>query len=175
MGVPALGSLTNMKLALLVGTLLSLAAAAPDAEPTPDADADPWYTYGLRHYGYGHYRPYGYYGHRYGLWGKKKRDAEPTPDADADADADADPWYTYYGHGLRHYGYGHGYYGYRPYGHYRYGLWGKKKRDAEPTLMLMLMLMLTPGTVIMAMDSELMATMDLGIMVTTVPTTTGDK
>merc|ERR1712080_519739 len=113
-GVPALGSLTNMKLALLVGTLLSLAAAAPDAEPTSDADADPWYTYGLRHYGYGHYRPYGYYGHAYGLWGKKKRDAEPTPDADAD------PWYTYYGHGLRHYGYGHGYYGYRPYGYYGY-------------------------------------------------------
>merc|ERR1712080_312925 len=107
MGYPALGSLTNMKMGLLMGTLLSLAAAAPDAEPIPDADADPWYTFGLRHYGYGHYRPYGYYGHGYGLWGKKK--------------SDADPWYTYYGHGLRHYGYGHGYYGYRPYGYYGYG------------------------------------------------------
>merc|ERR1712080_752799 len=98
-GVPALGSLTNMKLALLVGTLLSLAAAAPDAEPTPDADADPWYTYGLRHYGYGHYLPM------------------DTMDMHMDSGE-------------------------------------RRKGTLSPLLMLMrmLMLMLTPGTHIMAMD-----------------------
>merc|ERR1712133_281340 len=119
MGFLALGSQLNMKLALLVGTFLSLAAAVPEAEPTAEAEADPWYSYyghGLRHYGYYGYRPYGHI-----IYGK--REAEPTPEANAEAEAD--PWYSYYGHGLRHYGYGHGYYGYSPYGHIIYG-----KREA---------------------------------------------
>merc|ERR1712179_511000 len=79
------------------------------AEPAAEPEADPWYSYyghGLRHYGYGHgyygYRPYGHYG--YGLWGRKKREAEPV--AEPAAEPEADPWYSYYGHGLRHYGYG---------------------------------------------------------------------
>merc|ERR1712080_17237 len=161
-GVPALGSLTNMKLALLVGTLLSLAAAAPDAEPTPDADADPWYTYGLRHYGYGHYRPYGYYGHAYDSGERRKGTLSPllmlmrmlmlmlTPGTHIMDMATMD---TVLMDAMDT------------------GSGERRRGMLSPLLMLMLMLMLTPGTVIMAMDSELMATMDLGIMVTTVPTT----
>merc|ERR1712115_263686 len=108
---PALGSQLNMKLVLLVGTLLSFAAAVPEAEPTAEAEADPWYRHyghGLRHYGYGH----GYYGYRpYGHIIYGKREAEPTPEANPEAEAD--PWYSYYGH--------HGYHGYyRPYGYYGY-------------------------------------------------------
>merc|ERR1712179_380101 len=85
--------------------------AEPVAEPAAEPEADPWYSYyghGLHHYGYGHgyygYRPYGHYG--YGLWGRKKREAEPV--AEPAAEPEADPWYSYYGHGLHHYGYGHG-------------------------------------------------------------------
>merc|ERR1712080_261605 len=88
------------------------------------------------HYG-GHHGGYhgGYYGHGYGygygLWGRKKREAEPT------AEAEADP-YLVYGHGYGHgYGYLGGYYGhglgYYGHGLGYYGHWGRKKREAEPT------------------------------------------
>merc|ERR1712025_1197448 len=136
----------RMKISLVVSALLSLGFAAPEAEANPsavadanaDPNADPWYYYAHRPYAYGGYygyRPYGYrYG--YGLWGRKKREAEASPEANAEAapvadpnaDPNADPWY-YYAH--RPYAYG-GYYGYRPYGYgYGYGLWGRKKREAE--------------------------------------------
>merc|ERR1712079_772339 len=54
-----------------------------------------------------HVAPYAY-GHPYGYWGRKKREAE--------ADADASDWYYgYYGHGYPYYGYGYtGYYGIHP-------------------------------------------------------------
>jgi len=69
--------------------------------------------------------PVGYAAHPYGygLWGRKKREAEAKPEAEADA-----YYYGYYGHpgyyGGR-YAYGLGYRGY--YGHaYGYGYYGKK-------------------------------------------------
>merc|ERR1712038_1372069 len=53
----------------------------------------------------------------------------PNPDPAADA------WYGYYGYpgyyGHRYYGYG-GYYGHR----YGYGYWGRKKREANPQVLL---------------------------------------
>merc|ERR1712215_666341 len=61
----------------------------------------------------------------YGLYGKKKRSAEPTPEPEPEANPE--PW-------VRYGGYGHGYGGYRLgygglYGGYR-GVYGK--REAEP-------------------------------------------
>merc|ERR1711892_437037 len=128
-----------MKILLVVSALLSLAVGAPEAEanaeavadPSADPSADPWYHYGYGHRPYGYasyYRPYGHYG--YGLWGRKKREAEAAPVADPTANPEADPWY-YYSHGYGH-GYGYARY-YRPYGHYGYGAWGRKKREAEAT------------------------------------------
>jgi len=73
-----------MKFVLALLFLAGLAFADPnDAGPNPNAEADPAAWYG-GYYGYG--RPYyggyygGYYGHRYGygLWGRKKREADPA-------------------------------------------------------------------------------------------------
>ena len=61
----------------------------------------------------------------YGLYGRKKRSAEPTAEPAADPAAEADPWYLYSGY----YGYSrpyyHGYYGYRPYYSGHYGYYGR--------------------------------------------------
>merc|ERR1712033_161253 len=113
---------------LWILVLFSVAFAEPEAEADPNAaadpnaEADPWLLYG-GHYGLGHYYPryYGHYGlgYGYGLWGRKKREAEPAPTADANAD----PW-LYYGHG-GYYGLGHYYGGWGGYGWGRYGLWGR--------------------------------------------------
>merc|ERR1712227_1145217 len=82
-----------MKIIILTAAFIAGALAAPEAK----ADADAWYGYYGRGYGYGgYYRPYRYYG---GWYGKRS--------------ADADAWYGYYGHGLGYYGYG-----YRPWGGY---------------------------------------------------------
>jgi len=69
--------------------------------------------------------PVGYAAHPYGygLWGRKKREAEAKPEAEAAADA----YYGYYGHpgyyGGRYYGLGYrGYYGHG----YGFGYYGKK-------------------------------------------------
>merc|ERR1712233_224059 len=94
-------SRTAMRLILLVGALLALAAA------------EPYYGYGYRRGYYGGYGHRGYYG-----WGKKKRSAVAEPNAAAEPEAAAEPYYGY--------GYRRGYYG--GYG-YR-GYWGKKKRSA---------------------------------------------
>merc|ERR1712134_74884 len=134
-----------MKILLVFSALLSLALCVPApeanpeavADPNADPSADPWYYYAHRPYAYGGYygyRPYGY-GYGYGLWGRKKREAEAPPEADAEAapvadpnaDPNADPWY-YYTHACHPYAYSSYY---RPYGHYGYGLWGRKKREAE--------------------------------------------
>merc|ERR1739847_2667 len=57
------------------------------------------------------------------------------PESEAKADPAADAWYGYYGYpgyyGHRYYGYG-GYYGHR----YGYGYWGRKKREANPQVLL---------------------------------------
>merc|ERR1712055_998975 len=117
---------SNMKYLVLLAPF-SVAFADSEPEPTAaDPNADPWLYYGgLGHYGYG-------LGGRY-LWGRKKREAEPTAVAAPSADAEADPW-LYYGHG-GYYGLGHGYYGGYGLGYARYGLghtvWGRKKRSAE--------------------------------------------
>merc|ERR1712227_168599 len=97
-----------MKIIILTAAFIAGALAAPEAK----ADADAWYGYYGRGYGYGgYYRPYRYYGGWYG-----KRSAGAEPEAEAAPDADADAWYGYYGYGYRPYGYGyHGYY--RPYGY----------------------------------------------------------
>merc|ERR1712076_244126 len=97
-------SRTAMRLILLVGALLALAAAVPEAA------AEPYYGYGYRRGYYGGYGHRGYYG-----WGKKKRSAVAEPNAAAEPEAAAEPYYGY--------GYRRGYYG--GYG-YR-GYWGKKK------------------------------------------------
>merc|ERR1712226_1569025 len=115
---------------LLCLVALALGDAAPDAEPT--ADADPWVLgYGLGHghgyglYGYGGlYGGHGYYSGLHGLWGRKRRSADAAPVPDADADANADPYVLYGGHLGGYYGGYPGYYGYGL-GHYRYGLWGR--------------------------------------------------
>merc|ERR1712096_79602 len=87
------------------------------AEPEPKADADPYLLYGhglyggygLGYYGHGLYGGYGGYG--YGLWGRKKREAEAEPAAEPSAKASAEPGY-YYGHGYGlGYGLGYGHYG----------------------------------------------------------------
>merc|ERR1711863_173942 len=63
--------------------------------------------------------------------------AEPENDYQSGPNPDpaADAWYGYYGYpgyyGHRYYGYG-GYYGHR----YGYGYWGRKKREAEPQVLL---------------------------------------
>merc|ERR1712121_366731 len=126
---------------LVLLALFSMAFADSEPEPTAAADpnANPWLYYGGYYGGLGHgYYGYGlgHYGYgRYGLWGRKKREAgaEPTAAAAPSADAEADPWLYYgtgyyggpghYGYGLGHYGYGYGLGG-------RY-LWGRKKRSAE--------------------------------------------
>merc|ERR1711944_209806 len=84
------------------------------ADAEPEAEADPWYSYG-GYGGYGGYGSYGGYGgHGYGgygggyggyghHYGKRSADAEP--------EAEADPWYSYGGYGGHGYG-GHGYGGY---------------------------------------------------------------
>merc|ERR1711974_381125 len=110
----------------LLACLLLAVVASVNANAEPEAEADPYYFYsglygGYRGYAGYPYRAYGgYYGYRpysYGLWGRKKREAEPTAAAEPAADAEADPWYLYSGH------YGYGYYGYRPYcgGYYGWG------------------------------------------------------
>merc|ERR1712242_194175 len=83
--------------------------------------------------GYLGYRAYGgYYGYRpyaYGLYGRKKREAEPTAAAGPAADAEADPWYLYSGYYGYARPYGYGYYGYRPYygGYYGWGGYYERK------------------------------------------------
>merc|ERR1712096_475492 len=140
-----MGTLSHIIKMIKTLAFLFLAAtvlAEPEPAPTAAADpkADPYllyggYGYGLGHYGgyyggLGHYGGLGYYGH--GLYGRKRRSAEPEPNAVADptADPNADPYLLYGGYG---YGLGHGYasygYGYPySYGHY----WGRKRRSAEP-------------------------------------------
>merc|ERR1712110_1010828 len=77
-------SRTAMRLILLVGALVALAAAVP--EPEPNAAAEPWYGYGYGGYGYGgYYRPHGY-----GYWGRKRRSAEPNAVAEPSADANTE-------------------------------------------------------------------------------------
>merc|ERR1712055_767644 len=107
---------SNMKYLVLLA-LFSVAFADAEPEPTAAADpnADPWLYYGGYYGGLGHgyYGGYGlgHYGYgRYGLWGRKKReaDAEPTAVAAPSADAEADPWLYYGGY---YGGLGHGYYG----------------------------------------------------------------
>merc|ERR1712112_47553 len=136
MGVPVIQShSTVMKGALIVAVLISVAVAVAEPEP----NADPWLTYsaygghggyGLLYRGYGGYGGYGLYtGYGgYGIWGKKKRSAEPEPVADPE------PWVTYGRYGLGHGGYRVGYGGlYGGYGRGLYGgVYGKKKRSAEP-------------------------------------------
>merc|ERR1712098_641275 len=114
----------NMKSFLIVLCLFGLSLGAPEAEADAVAeaspDADPWHYYG--------YRPYygGYYG--YGLYGRKKREAEAAPEAlpnanpeaDPNANPEADPWY-YYGFAHRPYYYGSYYHGYPYYGYGYYG------------------------------------------------------
>merc|ERR1712055_104786 len=132
---------SNMKYLVLLA-LFSVAFADSEPEPTAAADpnADPWLYYGGGYYGglghRGYYGGLGHYGYGLGgryLWGRKKREAEPTAVAAPSADAEADPW-LYYGHG-GYYGLGHGYYGGYGLGYARYGLghtvWGRKKRSAE--------------------------------------------
>merc|ERR1712154_282208 len=140
---------SNMKILLFIGVFVAGVLADPEAtaDPSAEANADPWYSYygGLGHYGYGYGLGYGYgsyyggyrpYSYGYGYYGRKKRSAEPEPVADPSAEANADPWYTYYS-GLGHYGYGHGLgYGYAGYGlgyggYHGLGYWGRKKRSAE--------------------------------------------
>ena len=63
--------------------------------------------------------------------------AEPENDYQSGPNPDpaADAWYGFYGYpgyyGHRYYGYG-GYYGHR----YGYGYWGRKKREANPQVLL---------------------------------------
>merc|ERR1712055_738710 len=130
---------SNMKYLVLLA-LFSVAFADAEPEPTAAAgpNADPWLYYGgyyggLGH-GYGYYGGLGHYGYGLGgryLWGRKKREAEPTAVAAPSADAEADPWLTYGGY---YGGLGHGYYGGYGlgygYGHAGY-VWGRKKRSAE--------------------------------------------
>merc|ERR1712154_457127 len=97
---------SNMKILLFIGVFVAGVLADPEAtaDPSADANADPWYSYysGLGHYGYGHRLGYGYGGY-YGGY-------RPYS-------------YGYAGYGL---GYG-GYYG----GYHGLGYWGRKKRSAE--------------------------------------------
>merc|ERR1712244_22731 len=123
---------SKMKILLFIGAFVAAVLADPEpvADPSAEANADPWYSYygGLGHYGYGYGLGYGYgsyYGgyRPYSYWGRKKRSAEAEPEPTADPNAD--PWYRYgyYGRPYAGYGYyGHrlGYYG----GRYGYGYWG---------------------------------------------------
>merc|ERR1712154_233416 len=100
---------SNMKILLFIGVFVAGVLAYPEAtaDPSADANADPWYSYygGLGHYGYGHGLGYGYAGyglgyggyyggyHGLGYWGRKKRSAEAEPEPTADPNAD--PWYRY--------------------------------------------------------------------------------
>merc|ERR1711970_501909 len=121
-----------MKCVLALLFLAGLALAQEETENGPDAEADPaaWYyggyygyPYHRGYYGYGGYR--GYSGHRYGYWGRKKRDAEADPAVLASTSAVTTTPVTYtvphaltYAH---HYPYTYGY-GHLPY---------LKKREAE--------------------------------------------
>merc|ERR1711992_175027 len=102
----------------LLACLLLAVVASVNANAEPEAEAGPYYFYSGLYGGYCGYRPYSY-----GLWGRKKREAEPTAAAEPAADAEADPWYLYSGHYGYARPYGYGYYGYRPYygGYYGWG------------------------------------------------------
>merc|ERR1719219_1531825 len=115
-----------MKFALVV-CFAALVACDPEAKP--EAEANPWLTYGYSglYHGYAGY-PYAHHGLYYG---KRSAEAEPTAAAEPTADADA---YYYGAYGL---GYGLGYHGlgYRAYGYgYPYAHHGLYygKRSAEP-------------------------------------------
>merc|ERR1712193_453087 len=135
-GDSGLNAQTTMKFALVV-CFAALVACEPEAKP--EAEANPWltYGYGAHPYAYGGYRAYGYgypYAHHGLYYGKRSAEAEPTAAAEPSADA------YYYGYPYAHHGYYYGkrsadaepkadadayygYYGYaRPYGYgYRYG------------------------------------------------------
>merc|ERR1712096_330992 len=126
-----MGTLSHIIKMIKTLAFLFLAAtvlAEPEPAPTAAADpkADPYlvyggYGYGLGHAyggyygGLGHYGGLGYYGH--GLYGRKRRSAEPEPNAVADPTADpkADPYLLYGGHYGSYYGHGLGYGGYYGY------------------------------------------------------------
>merc|ERR1712113_802545 len=117
---------TTMKFALVV-CFAALVACEPEAKP--EAEANPWltYGYGAYPYAYGAYGAYGYAGYPYahhGLYyGKRSADAEPKADADA---------YYYGAYGLGYHGLGYRAYGYGyPYAHHGY-YYGKRSADAEP-------------------------------------------
>merc|ERR1712080_266622 len=111
------------------------------ADPTPAADpkADPYYYYGLGHYGLGY--GLGYYG-GYGHYLYGKRSADPTPDPTAD------PYLLY--------GYGYPYYGDT--------MAITCMERGLPTLLLLLTLRLTPT---FSMATTAMATAILTMVVTT--------
>merc|ERR1719239_21184 len=111
-----------MKFALVV-CFAALVACEPEAKP--EAEANPWLTYGYGAYPYagvyGGYRAYGAYPYaHHGLYyGKRSAEAEPTAAAEPNADA-----YYYGAYGLGGYGLGYrGYAGYHGLG-YRGYHWG---------------------------------------------------
>merc|ERR1712210_443948 len=146
-----------MKYVFALLLLAGLALAEPEATPDADAAADAWYGY------YGHglgYRRYygGYYG---GYYGRKKREADPAVLATTHSAPAVAPLVHPYGYAL---GYGYGLHhaptvGYTiehkatehipgavtavageptvvhvaGYG-LGYGLWGRKKREADPAV-----------------------------------------
>merc|ERR1719239_2058004 len=122
-----------MKFALVV-CFAALVACEPEAKP--EAEANPWLTYGYGAYPYagvyGGYRAYGAYPYaHHGLYyGKRSAEAEPTAAAEPNADA----YYGVYGYGLGYHGLGYRSYGYagypyaHAYGHYH----GKRSAEAEP-------------------------------------------
>merc|ERR1712020_855541 len=124
MGDSELNAQTTMKFALVV-CFAALVACEPEAKP--EAEADPWYTYGAYGLGYAGYHGHGYpYAHHGLYYGKRSAEAEP------EAKAEADPWYTYGAYGLGYHGLGYRTYGYGyPYAHH--GLYyGKRSAEAEP-------------------------------------------
>merc|ERR1712106_987991 len=126
---------------LLFACLVALAITEPEAKA--NAEADPLLYYS-NHYNYAPsvYSGYNSYPYAYnaysGLYGRKKREAEPA------AEAEADPWYAYNSYQRPYAGYrpyngysgysgysGYGYSGYRPYGHFGYALNSSKVKSEK--------------------------------------------
>merc|ERR1712212_1302117 len=104
-----------------------------DPLPAPDAEADPYHSYGYAGYGLG--KRYGYYG--YG-----KRSAEPDPHHHYYGGYRRKGYGYRYGYGKRsaepdpnHHYYGHGGYGKKGYGRRYYG-YGKRSAGQEMTGLL---------------------------------------